>query len=206
MTFVPGLEGLGERLLARKKEREAAKGETVWEAYLRRKRWVGAWRPSFCCFSSSLTLLPAQAVGSCRPPSPSPCPDTFSSPSVACDARDGWAPAARSPPPQLFSRSAAHSATCSASSGWAPDALPLCCFSPSCHLCRTRWLWPASLPFLPLPSSCPHLGFALNVQHVSDCVPAGRPRAADSVPSSGQQRHSWLLPCLLQYPLTWTTT
>lgn len=38
VTFLPGLENLGERLLAKKREEEAKKGETVWEAYMRRKR------------------------------------------------------------------------------------------------------------------------------------------------------------------------
>lgn len=38
VTFLPGLENLGERLLAKKREEEARKGETVWEAYMRRKR------------------------------------------------------------------------------------------------------------------------------------------------------------------------
>lgn len=38
VTFLPGLENLGERLLARKRDEEARKGETVWEAYMRRKR------------------------------------------------------------------------------------------------------------------------------------------------------------------------
>ncbi len=38
VTFLPGLENLGERLLAKKREEEARKGETVWDAYMRRKR------------------------------------------------------------------------------------------------------------------------------------------------------------------------
>ncbi|KAI3438627.1 hypothetical protein D9Q98_001049 [Chlorella vulgaris] len=38
VTFLPGLENLGERLLAKKREEEARKGETVWDAYLRRRR------------------------------------------------------------------------------------------------------------------------------------------------------------------------
>ncbi|PRW59387.1 Pre-rRNA-processing esf1 [Chlorella sorokiniana] len=38
VTFLPGLENLGQRLLAKKREEEARKGETVWEAYMRRKR------------------------------------------------------------------------------------------------------------------------------------------------------------------------
>jgi len=38
VTFVPGLENLGRRLLAKKQEERNKKGETVWEAYLRRKR------------------------------------------------------------------------------------------------------------------------------------------------------------------------
>ena len=41
VTFLPGLEGLGERLLSKKRDEQAKKGETVWEAYMRRKRWVG---------------------------------------------------------------------------------------------------------------------------------------------------------------------
>ena len=41
VTFLPGLEGLGERLLSKKWAEQAKKGETVWEAYMRRKRWVG---------------------------------------------------------------------------------------------------------------------------------------------------------------------
>ena len=40
VTFLPGLENLGERLLAKKRDQEARKGETVWDAYMRRKRWV----------------------------------------------------------------------------------------------------------------------------------------------------------------------
>jgi hypothetical protein len=38
VTFLPGLENLGERLLAKKRAQEARKGETVWDAYLRRRR------------------------------------------------------------------------------------------------------------------------------------------------------------------------
>jgi hypothetical protein len=38
VTFVPGLENLGIRLLAKKQEERNKKGETVWDAYLRRKR------------------------------------------------------------------------------------------------------------------------------------------------------------------------
>jgi hypothetical protein len=38
VTFVPGLEGLGERLLAKKKDAAARKAESVWDAYLRRKK------------------------------------------------------------------------------------------------------------------------------------------------------------------------
>ena len=38
VTFTPGLEGLGERLLAKKRDAAAQKAETVWQAYLRRKR------------------------------------------------------------------------------------------------------------------------------------------------------------------------
>jgi hypothetical protein len=38
VTFVPGLEGLGERLLAKKRDAKAKAGETGWDAYLRRKR------------------------------------------------------------------------------------------------------------------------------------------------------------------------
>lgn len=40
VTFLPGLENLGERLLAKKRDQEARKGETVWDAYMRRKRCV----------------------------------------------------------------------------------------------------------------------------------------------------------------------
>lgn len=38
VTFQPGLEGLGERLLAKRRDEAARKGETVWDAYMRRKR------------------------------------------------------------------------------------------------------------------------------------------------------------------------
>ncbi|EFN57460.1 hypothetical protein CHLNCDRAFT_57252 [Chlorella variabilis] len=38
VTFLPGLENLGKRVLARKQEEEARKGETVWDAYMRRRR------------------------------------------------------------------------------------------------------------------------------------------------------------------------
>ena len=38
VTFDSGLEGLGERLLTNRREEEARKGETVWDAYMRRKR------------------------------------------------------------------------------------------------------------------------------------------------------------------------
>lgn len=40
VTFLPGLENLGERLLAKKRDEAARRGETVWDAYMRRKRWV----------------------------------------------------------------------------------------------------------------------------------------------------------------------
>jgi hypothetical protein len=35
VSFVPGLEGLGARLLAKKAEEKQRQGETVWEAYMR---------------------------------------------------------------------------------------------------------------------------------------------------------------------------
>ena len=38
VTFTPGLEGLGARLLAQKKDASQRKGDTVWEAYLRRQK------------------------------------------------------------------------------------------------------------------------------------------------------------------------
>ncbi|DBA79259.1 TPA: hypothetical protein ACH3X1_009072 [Trebouxia sp. C0004] len=38
VTFTPGLEGLGVRLLAQRKEASQRKGDTVWEAYLRRQK------------------------------------------------------------------------------------------------------------------------------------------------------------------------
>lgn len=36
VSFVPGLEGLGAKLLAKKQEEKQRAGETVWEAYMRR--------------------------------------------------------------------------------------------------------------------------------------------------------------------------
>ncbi len=38
VTFTPGLEGLGARLLAQRREASQRKGDTVWEAYLRRQK------------------------------------------------------------------------------------------------------------------------------------------------------------------------
>jgi hypothetical protein len=38
VTFTSGLESLGERLIAKRKEAEIKAGETVWDAYLRRKK------------------------------------------------------------------------------------------------------------------------------------------------------------------------
>lgn len=38
VTFVPGLEGLGERLMAKRRDAQAKAGETVWDAYMRRKK------------------------------------------------------------------------------------------------------------------------------------------------------------------------
>ena len=35
VTFTPGLEQLGNRLLEKKREEEARKGDSVWDAYLR---------------------------------------------------------------------------------------------------------------------------------------------------------------------------
>lgn len=35
---MPGLEGLKDRIEAGRKEREAKQAETVWDAYLRRKK------------------------------------------------------------------------------------------------------------------------------------------------------------------------
>lgn len=40
VTFTPGLEGLGARLLAQRKEASQRKGDTVWEAYLRRQKYA----------------------------------------------------------------------------------------------------------------------------------------------------------------------
>ena len=38
VTFIPGLKGLGARLLAQKQDAGKRKGDTVWEAYLRRQK------------------------------------------------------------------------------------------------------------------------------------------------------------------------
>lgn len=38
VTFVPGLKGLGARLLAQKQDATKRKGDTVWDAYLRRQK------------------------------------------------------------------------------------------------------------------------------------------------------------------------
>ena len=38
VTFLPGLENLGARLLEKRRSAEARQGETVWDAYMRRKR------------------------------------------------------------------------------------------------------------------------------------------------------------------------
>eukprot|EP00983_Pelagomonas_calceolata_P074164 1152440-Pelagomonas_calceolata.AAC.10 len=38
VTFVPGLEGLKNKIEEKRKSREAKQAETVWEAYLRRKK------------------------------------------------------------------------------------------------------------------------------------------------------------------------
>lgn len=38
ITFRPGLEGLGERLLEKKKKEAAQKTDSVWEKYERRRR------------------------------------------------------------------------------------------------------------------------------------------------------------------------
>jgi hypothetical protein len=46
VSFMPGLEGLGARLLAKKAEEKQRSAETVWEAYMR--RWVAARRRSGC--------------------------------------------------------------------------------------------------------------------------------------------------------------
>jgi hypothetical protein len=37
VTYTPGLEGLGKRLLAAKKDKAAREAESVWDAYLRRR-------------------------------------------------------------------------------------------------------------------------------------------------------------------------
>jgi hypothetical protein len=41
VTFTPGLEKLGQRLRDKKQQEAAAKGDSVWEAYLRWGRWLG---------------------------------------------------------------------------------------------------------------------------------------------------------------------
>lgn len=38
VTFTPGLEGLGARLLAQNRDQAARKDETVWQSYLRRQK------------------------------------------------------------------------------------------------------------------------------------------------------------------------
>ncbi len=38
VTYVPALEGLGKKLIAAKRDAEAKKSESVWEAYLRRRK------------------------------------------------------------------------------------------------------------------------------------------------------------------------
>jgi len=38
VTFLPGLEGLGRKIEAERKGKEAQQAETVWEQYLRRKK------------------------------------------------------------------------------------------------------------------------------------------------------------------------
>ena len=40
VVFQPGLEGLGERLLAGKRGKAARSSETVWDAYMRKRKCV----------------------------------------------------------------------------------------------------------------------------------------------------------------------
>jgi hypothetical protein len=57
VTFTPGLEQLGKKILEQQRDKKKQKeGETVWEAYMRRKRWVLAslgWAGDCCSFRMS---------------------------------------------------------------------------------------------------------------------------------------------------------
>ena len=57
VTFVPGLEGLGARLMAGKRDAAARKSESIWDALQRRRRSCIA-RPT-----SSLVPLACRASG-----------------------------------------------------------------------------------------------------------------------------------------------
>lgn len=61
MTFAPGLEGLGERLLARKRGAAERSAETVWQAYLRRKKCAPRNPPSQ---NVLVRVLPVAQAGS----------------------------------------------------------------------------------------------------------------------------------------------
>lgn len=54
VVFQPGLEGLGERLLAGKRSKAARSSETVWDAYMRRRKCVQIVSSQYPC---STTLL-----------------------------------------------------------------------------------------------------------------------------------------------------
>jgi hypothetical protein len=81
VTFLPGLENLGERLLAKRRDEAARKGETVWDAYLRRKRCgsSGEWLAlggggEQEVGSSCLPLQPPQPARTRFPPAPTHLP------------------------------------------------------------------------------------------------------------------------------------
>lgn len=50
VTFVPGLEGLKNKIEAKQKDRNSKQAETVWEAYLRRKKEKAKMRKVRTCW------------------------------------------------------------------------------------------------------------------------------------------------------------
>ena len=47
VTFGSGLDALGQRLKAKREEAASQKSDTVWQAYLRRRKCAPL--PRFCC-------------------------------------------------------------------------------------------------------------------------------------------------------------
>ena len=67
VVFQPGLEGLGERLLAGKRGKAGRNSETVWDTYMRKRKCVFATSPLTPPFLAHLWVRNWNGSADCHP-------------------------------------------------------------------------------------------------------------------------------------------